>query len=500
MSACGWNTHLFHGQLKPEQKDEAVDRFRDGDGPRILISTEAGGEGRNFQFCHILVNYDLPWNPMKVEQRIGRVDRIGQTHPVQIFNMWLSGTIEGRILDVLEQRINVFEETVGGLDPILGGTEQGIKEILRLSEDDREAALEAFGKNLEDRVIKARDAEVKLRDLIMDTKSFRKEIAERIVGEVSPVTPETQEKFSKLLLASVKTHIKRIANAEHRLTFHQPFTGDHPELFAGDYRRRCVFRGDQRRDDELVEFFSFGHPVVEAIVADVLDDSYPGAVGAFEIDSVAGLEPGEGWLFGFELTTPGVTRPREDLVHVLVRDDQSTDFEEGAAVLQALAKLEPDTVRALFVDDSTLSGAKDAAEIAEICIASYASSIEVEVREGARDRAEAEFQRMALYFSYREHAASLKVQATEKTVQNLRNSENSEQRRIIPLWESNLERSRRLLLELGAERERKFAELEKLRSPVADWQMASAGRIRIVRESSERDAIEVQNGGPVHGN
>ena len=74
------------------------------------------------QFCHLLVNYDLPWNPMKVEQRIGRVDRIGQDHAISIFNLWVKDTIEERVLDVLENRIRVFEETVGGLDPILGET------------------------------------------------------------------------------------------------------------------------------------------------------------------------------------------------------------------------------------------------------------------------------------------------------------------------------------------------------------------------------------------
>lgn len=104
--------NLFHGQMKPEAKDGAVEAFRAATEPAILLrlSTEAGGEGRNFQFCHLLVNYDLPWNPMRVEQRIGRVDRIGQAETVQVFNFWVKGTIEERVLDVLERRINVFQE------------------------------------------------------------------------------------------------------------------------------------------------------------------------------------------------------------------------------------------------------------------------------------------------------------------------------------------------------------------------------------------------------
>ncbi|SOD73491.1 SNF2 domain-containing protein [Jatrophihabitans sp. GAS493] len=117
LEELGWEVCMFHGQLKPEQKDAEVDRFRAAAGPSILLSTEAGGEGRNFQFCHLLVNYDLPWNPMRVEQRIGRIDRIGQVDTVQVFNFWVKGTVEERVLNVLERRINIFEETVGVAGP-----------------------------------------------------------------------------------------------------------------------------------------------------------------------------------------------------------------------------------------------------------------------------------------------------------------------------------------------------------------------------------------------
>ncbi len=96
---------------------------------QVLVSSEAGGEGRNFQFCHIVVNYDLPWNPMKIEQRIGRVDRVGQTRDVEIYNFAVSGMLDERILDVLEHRIQMFTETVGALDPILESFEEELGRI-----------------------------------------------------------------------------------------------------------------------------------------------------------------------------------------------------------------------------------------------------------------------------------------------------------------------------------------------------------------------------------
>lgn len=84
-----------------------------------MIATEAGGEGINLQFCHHMINFDLPWNPMRVEQRIGRVHRLGQTNDVQIFNLSTAGTIEEHILNLLHEKINMFEMVIGGLDVIL---------------------------------------------------------------------------------------------------------------------------------------------------------------------------------------------------------------------------------------------------------------------------------------------------------------------------------------------------------------------------------------------
>lgn len=86
---------------------------------QVMIATEAGGEGINLQFCHHMINFDLPWNPMRVEQRIGRVHRLGQTHDVNIFNLSTTGTIEEHILHLLHEKINMFEMVIGGLDVIL---------------------------------------------------------------------------------------------------------------------------------------------------------------------------------------------------------------------------------------------------------------------------------------------------------------------------------------------------------------------------------------------
>ena len=109
---------LFSGDMSGPQKDAAVAAFRD-DVP-LLLCTESGGEGRNLQFCNTLINFDIPWNPMAIEQRIGRIDRIGQTREVFIFNLVTAGTIEDSVLRILDEKINMFELVVGEVGAILG--------------------------------------------------------------------------------------------------------------------------------------------------------------------------------------------------------------------------------------------------------------------------------------------------------------------------------------------------------------------------------------------
>jgi SNF2 family DNA or RNA helicase len=107
----------YRGGMNRGKKDWMMDLFRNR--AQVMVATEAGGEGINLQFCHHIINFDLPWNPMRVEQRIGRVHRLGQTEDVHIFNLSTVGTIEEHILSLLHEKINMFEMVIGGLDTIL---------------------------------------------------------------------------------------------------------------------------------------------------------------------------------------------------------------------------------------------------------------------------------------------------------------------------------------------------------------------------------------------
>lgn len=109
---------IFHGGMNNRLKDQAINEFREE--KDILVTTEIGGEGRNLQFCHQMINYDLPWNPMKIEQRIGRIHRLGQKNEVMIYNLCAADSIEDYILDILDRKINMFEMVIGEIDMIMG--------------------------------------------------------------------------------------------------------------------------------------------------------------------------------------------------------------------------------------------------------------------------------------------------------------------------------------------------------------------------------------------
>jgi SNF2 family DNA or RNA helicase len=121
LGEAGHDVAVFHGGLTRLEKEAAVDRFR---GPaRLLLATEAGSEGRNLQFAHAVCNFDLPWNPMRIEQRIGRLSRIGQTHDVHVFNLVAADTVEAAVLHLLEAKLSMFELVIGEIDMILGNLE-----------------------------------------------------------------------------------------------------------------------------------------------------------------------------------------------------------------------------------------------------------------------------------------------------------------------------------------------------------------------------------------
>lgn len=154
LAGKGISHSLFHGKMDNRSKDEQIQSFKEE--KDILVTTEIGGEGRNLQFCHQMLNYDLPWNPMKIEQRIGRIHRIGQEQEVMIYNLCAAESVEDYILEILDRKINMFEMVIGEIDMILGRIkgEQDFSETVydiwvnSRSEEERKTAFGQLGSML----------------------------------------------------------------------------------------------------------------------------------------------------------------------------------------------------------------------------------------------------------------------------------------------------------------------------------------------------------------
>ena len=257
----GLRVSIFNGSMSIDEKEAAIRAFRGS--AQILISTEAGGEGRNLQFAHRIVNYDLPWNPMKVEQRIGRLDRIGQKHPVFIYNLACEGTVEDHVLDVLDTRIRLFTESVGSLDPILGDVERDIADLVMRHIDRHDEVFEQYAEDLERRTREARENERVLADMLLDRASLRRDRANELLGKRSLAThSDLQAHVAEVLDyygGALKPHTEGgcVVTLSPRLA---------TRLRTRTPQLRGVFDPQVALELEELDFFAIGHELIDKIV------------------------------------------------------------------------------------------------------------------------------------------------------------------------------------------------------------------------------------------
>jgi SNF2 family DNA or RNA helicase len=237
----------LHGGV-PERLDghrgaQAVQRAFAGDA-QVLISTDAGGEGLNLQFCHVIVNYDLPWNPMKLEQRIGRVDRIGQKHVVRALNFALEDTVELRVREVLEEKLQRILEEFGvdKLSDVLDSEEGGVDfEQLYvgavLSPEEAEARAEALAESIRARARSAREGSA----VLAATDQLDPSAAKKVAGHQMPF-------WTERMTDRVAAHVRRLVAARSRLVRPASTTSRGP---MAERLRRVFqpFRGRRSRQD-----------------------------------------------------------------------------------------------------------------------------------------------------------------------------------------------------------------------------------------------------------
>ncbi len=166
LKKAGVKVWLINGQTPAPERQPITEHFRKEGG--ILLLTRSGTEGRNLQFSHRLVNFDLPWNPMEIEQRIGRLHRLGQKRVVQIYNLVSSGTLQAHLLELLQEKLNLFELVVGETGLILGeqfSSDDFSEEVFRCWREAAEGDVEGAFKQLGDAVASARAGYEEVRQL-----------------------------------------------------------------------------------------------------------------------------------------------------------------------------------------------------------------------------------------------------------------------------------------------------------------------------------------------
>ncbi len=258
LESLGYSTVLINGQMSPEDKIRQKKKFQED--VQFLISTDAGGEGINLQFCWVMINYDMPWNPMRLEQRIGRIDRIGQKHDVKIVNFQLADTVEQRVREIIEGKLETVKEE-------FNDGEDKLADILSTLQDEFN-----FEKIYIDAVRKRKSDEDKLGEIAEGIYSRAKQIIETgdyslPFSEMDP-TSVSEYKFKKqneIVKQFLDTFLK--ANGASLIQYKTKsdvyyFKDPH----SSSTFKNVIFDQEQAVENEDYELFSLSHPYIKNLL------------------------------------------------------------------------------------------------------------------------------------------------------------------------------------------------------------------------------------------
>jgi len=285
LASAGLQSVSIHGDVPADERPGIIEQFRASPDCEVLLSSRVGSEGLDFQFCHSMVNYDLPWNPMEVEQRIGRLDRIGQeSEVIKIYSLWIANTIESRILRKLYDRVKIFEESVGDLEIILGetvarlGKELFASRLTREEESERvERALLAIEKERQELSSLEENA-----TKLLGTDDFFKDEVDNIIKKKRYMTPIQLRLFFEDFIRQFcpRTVLREVRNANHvfsvvpdeeleKLIRRQRRSLELPAFVHNNSKDGIVitFDSDVAYNNPRIEFLNAVHPIMRVAVA-----------------------------------------------------------------------------------------------------------------------------------------------------------------------------------------------------------------------------------------
>lgn len=464
------SVRVFHGGMTRDEKDAAHEAFRYG--VQVLVSSEAGGEGRNFQFCHNIINYDLPWNPMKIEQRIGRVDRVGQKRDVEIYNFAVRGMLDERILDVLEQRIQIFTETVGALDPILESFEEEVGRIALGEKGETGAAFARLDANLNEEIRKAKELEDRRRDFVLDWRSLQRDRAATMLGRKPRATREDLERFCRAAVGRFPVGGIEPDNAGG-LFVRVPGMLRGRKGIEEDYRGS--FDVQEALGDERMHFFAMGHPLVESIL-DNAGDPWWLPVGALESPQWMSDEPA--LLVDYRLELHGIRDSGCLISHVVSEDGVHPPVEvlqPTEPMLEVAVPAFPPELRARFHAASKDAARREALARFETYKEEHAGYVEQEV------------ERLMRMFDSRRGLLDDRVSRNERQIEYLDRYGTDRQKSILPALRGQIQADRKRLAELEGERKER---LDVLHAALPAHHLELLGVTMIVRPGRLKEMAE----------
>lgn len=469
LSKLGYAVDTIHGEIKIADRHLIIDQFRKGT-IQILLSSEVGAEGLDFQFCHVMVNYDLPWNPMQVEQRIGRLDRFGQLSPViRIFSLYIENTIETRIFQRLYDRIKLFEDSIGDLEAILG---ESIRELSRnvlqkdLTPEEQEKLAIQTAKRIEHQKKDQEKFEQERDNLLGQDRFLVNQELNYMLDSGRVIYPaETCAILQTYLKAAFNRTVFQAVDQAESIWYMELCTDFKLKIlqYQKDNKRkitdgmltalntghlRLTFDSQIAQQGRELEFVTPQHPFIEMARNYWSQQALDGVPATRTVAIGPSHEAGDGTFFVYAIDVRSA-QPRRTLYPVILLDDGRTAIETARTLLKQLH------------DTTTIP-----------------SDLEIPSNEAMF---EADY-RLLPYI--REQRDSIEQEAAERNEQLIRNRQAS-----IERWFNiNIRRAEGKAIEniregsirrLHGERDRRLKELDELGEIAVSYQLIAWGRVRI---------------------
>jgi hypothetical protein len=343
------------GSPQVDRRTALIDHFRrtDGKGADIMIATEAGAEGINLQFCALIINYDLPWNPQRIEQRIGRCHRYGQRYDVVVINFLNTrNQADQRVLELLTEKFNLFSGVFGASDEVLGRIESGIdfeRRILQIYEtcrqpEDIDAAFAALQAELEDDInSRLRETQTQL------IEHFDEDVHDRLRLQLNEAEARL-DKIGRWFWGATRHVLERESKCGTRFEeANYAFSLAHSPIPDAPVGRYQLVRGGKQAD-MLAHAYRLNHPLGEWVLDNARKAATPVAELAFDyvgnptrISVIDQLRGKSGWLTLNHLTVAGFDTSESLLFSAVLDDGQMLDQEtcEKLFSVQAAGKPSP---------------------------------------------------------------------------------------------------------------------------------------------------------------